>query len=207
MRNDIYLQGTVTALVDTDLVTPQTRDVLKERLERKEIIQPVFFDSETFLVLRAVCNRLLPQPNRKKAVDVAGCLDSILAEGKGNGWRYDKMPADKQAYLTGLYGIDETSIIMFGAAFKLLDETKQDKVLHSIQHNTAEGETWDTMPGHLFFEELLAQLVELYYSHPYAKEEIGEVAMADAKGWQKIGLNELEPHEPKVLNKKVNVIK
>ncbi len=52
-----------------------------------------------------------------------------------------------------------------------------------------------------FFEELLAQIVEIYYSRPEAKEEIGEVAYADAKGWQKIGLNEMEIREPKPLNK------
>ncbi|MEJ7685397.1 MAG: gluconate 2-dehydrogenase subunit 3 family protein [Segetibacter sp.] len=129
----------------------------------------------------------------------------MLAEGKGNGWRYNEMPPDDKAYVTGLYGINETSKIMFGATFKLLDAAKQDQVLISIQDNTAYGKTWETMPSYLFFEELLAQLVEFYFSHPYAKEDIGEVAMADAKGWQKIGLNELEAHEPEALNKKINV--
>lgn len=205
MRNDTYPQGTVSALLDTDLVTSETRNVLKERLERKEITEPSFFDKETFITLHAVCNRLLPQTNLQKAVDLAGCLDSILAEGKGNGWRYNEMPPDDKAHLTGLYGINETSKIMFGSDFTLLDAAKQDHVLRSIQNNNAGGKTWETMPAHLFFEELLAQLAEIYYSHPYTKEEIGEVAMADAKGWQKIGLNELEAHEPELLNKTINV--
>jgi hypothetical protein len=52
------------------------------------------------------------------------------------------------------------------------------------------------VPANKFFEELLASLAELYYSHPLAKEEIGEVAFADKKGWQQIGLNQLESHEP-----------
>lgn len=206
MRNDKYPRGTVRALLHTDLVTSETRQVLNERLEQEETIQPSFFDNETFITLRAVCNRLIPQPDPAATVDLAGCLDSILTEGKGNGWRYDEMPTDDKAHLTGLCGIDETSKIMFGAAFKLLGEAEQDEVLISIQNNTANGKTWKTMPAHLFFEELLAAIVEIFYSHPYAKEQIGEVAMADAKGWQKIGLNELEAREPKVLNKKINVI-
>ncbi len=205
MRNDTYPHGTVSALLDTDLVTFETRQVLKERLEREETIEPSFFNNETFITLRAVCNRLIPQPNSRKAVDVAGCLDSILEEGKGNGWRYNEMPTDNEAFTKGLYGIDETAELMFGEAFQQLDITKQDQVLSSIQNNTADGKTWATIPANLFFEELLAQLTEIYYSHPYAKEEIGEVAMADAKGWQKIGLNELEAHEPKALNKKIDV--
>ncbi|MEJ7685398.1 MAG: hypothetical protein WKG06_47665 [Segetibacter sp.] len=60
MRNDTYPQGTVSALLNTDLVTSETRNVLKERLERKEIIRPSFFDNETFITLRAVCKRLIP---------------------------------------------------------------------------------------------------------------------------------------------------
>ncbi len=205
MRNDIYPRGTVSALLDTDQVTSETRNVIKERLERKAITEPSFFDKETFITLHAVCNRLLPQTNSQKEIDLAGCLDSILAEGKGNGWRYDVMPPDDKAHRTGLYGINETSKIMFGADFTLLEEAKQDEVLHSIQTNNACGKTWETIPAHLFFEELLAQIVELYYGHPYGAEEIGEVAMADAKGWQKIGLNELEAHEPEVLNTTINV--
>lgn len=205
MRNDTYQSGTVTALLNTDLVTSETRSVLKERLEREEKKEPVFFDNETFITLRAVCNRLIPQPDSENLVDLAGCLDSILAEDKGNGWRYNDMPPDTEAYKGGLHGIEETSKIMFGAAFKLLDLAEQDKVLSSIQNKSAAGKTWEIIPANLFFEELLAQLAELYYSHPKAKEEIGEVSMADAKGWQKIGLNELEAHEPKVLNTKMNV--
>jgi gluconate 2-dehydrogenase gamma chain len=206
MRNDKYQPGSVTALLNTDLVTTETRGVLKERLQREAVTNPSFFDKESFITLRAVCNRLIPQPTWEKTVDVAGCLDSILKEGKGDGWRYDKMPPDDNAYTKGLYGVDETSKIIFGAAFKLLDLPSQDNVLTSIQNNTAPGKTWNVIAANLFFEELLAQVVEIYYSHPYAKEDIGEVAMADAKGWTKIGLNELEAHEPKVLNEKIDVI-
>ncbi|MEJ7674657.1 MAG: SDR family oxidoreductase [Chitinophagaceae bacterium] len=36
MRDDHYPPGSVSALLNTDSVTPQTRDVLIERLERKK---------------------------------------------------------------------------------------------------------------------------------------------------------------------------
>lgn len=64
MRNDKYPQGTLSTLLDTSLVTYETREVLKERLVRKEIRKPSFFDNETFTTLRAVCKRLIPQPDR-----------------------------------------------------------------------------------------------------------------------------------------------
>jgi hypothetical protein len=46
---------------------------------------------------------------------------------------------------------------------------------------------------------MLAELTEYYYAHPLAQEEIGYVGMADAHGWTRLGLNELEPREPEPL--------
>ena len=203
MRNDYYPQGTVLALMQTDKITSATRSALQTRIEQKHITEPKFFDAEIFLTLHAVCSRLIPQTEQERMVDLAGCLDGILAEGKGNGWRYDAMPADGKAFTIGLYGINKTSVTMFGESFHLLTAKEQDEVLTSIQSGSATGITWHVIPANLFFEELLAAIVELYYSHPYAKEQIGEVAMADAKGWQKIGLNELEAHEPETLKEKL----
>jgi hypothetical protein len=68
-----------------------------------------------------------------------------------------------------------------------------------VQRGDVEGGVWDTLPAQRFFEELLAEAVECYYSHPLAQEEIGYVGMADAHGWQAISLNRLEPWEPRAV--------
>lgn len=199
MRNDHYPHGTVQALMQTDNVTAITRNALQNRLDRKFITEPKFFNAETFIILRAVCMRLIPQNNPERMIDLAGCLDGILAEGKGNGWRYDAMPPDGKAFIIGLYGINKISVSIYSENFHLLAANEQDKILASVQSGVVTGLTWQIIPAKLFFEDLLAALVELYYSHPFAKEEIGEVSMADAKGWQKIGLNQIEEHEPQTL--------
>ncbi|MEO6001113.1 MAG: gluconate 2-dehydrogenase subunit 3 family protein [Chitinophagaceae bacterium] len=199
MRNDFYPEGTVRALLNTGLITPATHDVLTGRLANQEVLTPIFFSKENFVTLTTVCKRLIPQLSAGRQVDLPGIMDRQLASGTGNGWRYASMPADGQAMLKGLYGIDETATIMFGKAYRFLDSELQDEVLHAIQSGVVLGVTWQSLPARLFFEELLAILAELYYSHPLAKEEIGEVSMADAKGWSKIGLNELEDHEPRSI--------
>lgn len=200
MRNDQYPSGTVRSLLQTDFVTPPTRRVLQERLEQEAVMTPRFFDLYSFVTLGAVCARLIPQPKREKPVDLAGLLDEQLATSSGNGWRYDEMPPDNQAFRNGLVGVEQTAKAMFGKPFQLLNAMEQNKVLRAIQAGEASGATWQIIPARLFFEELLAVLVELYYSHPLAQEEIGEVAMADAKGWRTIGLNERQAPEPEALN-------
>ena len=201
MRNDFYPQGTVTALLKTDLINPATRSVLVGRLMKQDVVKPLFFNEKNFMTLTAVCKRLVPQPSLRQQVDLPGMLDQQFFSGAGNGWRYASMPADGEAVLKGLDGIDETATIMFGKAYHFLEVEQQDEVLRAIQSGVALGATWESMPAILFFEELLTMSVELYYSHPLAKDEIGEVSMADGKGWNKVGLNEREDHEPGPIQK------
>lgn len=204
MTSKTYPHGTVRALVDTDFVTPATREVLKSRLMPDDVppshvLKPRFFDAEAFDTLRAACARLIPQADRQRPVDLAGALDERLAEGKCDGWRYSRMPPDGEAYRRGLNGLNESARAMFGMAFCELDASGQDAVLLAVQRDEAQGQTWESVPARHFFEELLAELSEGYYSDPLTQEEIGYVGFADAHGWNAIGLNELEAHEPRAI--------
>ena len=193
MEQSPYPSGTVRSLLETSQVTPKTRDVLKARLAEEPVLKPSFFDTESFEILRSVGDRLIAQSH---GIDLAGALDRRLATGTGDGWRYNTMPPDSIAHQSGLAGVEESARILFGRGFVVLSESEQDRVLTAIQQGKAPGKTWETLPSVRYFEELLVELTETYYSHPLAQEEIGYVGMADAKGWQAIGLNQLEPWEP-----------
>ena len=69
----------------------------------------------------------------------------------------------------------------------------------SVELVHVRGGVWDTVPPVRWFEEMLAELVECYYSHPLAQEDIGYVGMADAPGWPALGLDVLDPREPRPL--------
>ncbi len=204
MTNDHYPTGSVRTLLQTDLVKPTTQAVLKDRFQKEKRIVPVFFDAKNFETLTSVCMRLIPQHDCAEVVDLPGLLDEQLSAGTGKGWRFNQMPDDKIVYTTGLYGINETAELMYNEKFIDLTEAGQDEVLVKVQSGNATGKTWKQMPSRLFFEELLTLLTELYYSHPLAKEEIGEVAFADGKGWLNIGLNEHEVHEPLSIKNKAD---
>jgi gluconate 2-dehydrogenase gamma chain len=204
MTTKTYPRGTVRALVETDFVTEATREVIKSRLAPDDAPSPAdskprFFDAETFETLRAACARLIPQADRARPVDLAGAVDERLADGRCDGWRYSQMPPDGEAHRRGLHGLNESARAMFGMAFYELDASGQDEILLAVQRNQAQGQTWETLPAHRFFEELLAELTECYYSDPSAQDEIGYAGFADAHGWQALGLNELEAHEPRAV--------
>jgi hypothetical protein len=146
--------------------------------------------------MAAASARLIPQPRRERPIDLAGGLDARLASGAGDGWRYAKMPADGEMYALGALGLEQCARATFAQGFAELPGAEQDAVLLAVQSGKAEGAIWAEMDPVCYFEELLAILVDIYYAHPLALEEIGYAGMADAHGWQAIGLDERESHEP-----------
>lgn len=193
-----YPDGTVRALLDTELVTDATRAALQARLNAPPY-EPQFLEPATYDLLRAVAACLFPQPDRPEPIELAPSVDQRLAAGRSDGWRYDTMPPDREAYRLGLGGINQAAQALFQQDFRALSSEQQDSILQLIQEEKAPGEAWQTVPAARFFEELLAELTEYYYAHPLAQEEIGYVGMADAPGWTRLGLNELEPREPEPL--------
>lgn len=191
----LYPPGTVRALIESDLVTPPTRRALSLRMRRPSA-RPRFFEPHAFAVMRAACDRLIPQPERERPIDLAGALDCRLAEGEGDGWRYARMPRDPDMHVMGAAGLDQSAQALFGCGFAQALGIERDAVLGAVQSGEAVGAIWAELDAACYFEELLALLVDIYYAHPLSLEEIGYVGMADGHGWQAIGLGEREAHEP-----------
>lgn len=191
-----YPAGTVRRLLDTNRVTAPTRAALRERMDKPPRTAPQALDEHAFATLRAACDRLIPQHHRELPINLAGALDERLADDTGDGWRYAALPPDADAYRQGLQGLDERAQSLFGSVFVALDGAQQDAVLQALQDGRATDGVWAALPAERFFEELLADLVQLYYSDPISQEEIGYVGMADAQGWSVLGLNAAEAWEP-----------
>ena len=195
-NSPIYPPGSIHMLIESDLVTPPTREALRARLRTPAVVVPRFFSAAAFETVCAVCDRLIPQAEHPRPIDLAGTLDTRLADGEGDGWRFAVMPPDALMHAMGLDGIDQAATAMFGGAFSGLPDADQDAVLSAVQAGRAQGSIWGAMEAVLYFEELLALVTDIYFSHPLASEEIGYAGMADAHGWQAIGLDEREAHEP-----------
>ncbi|OON68181.1 gluconate 2-dehydrogenase subunit 3 family protein [Hymenobacter sp. CRA2] len=194
-----YPAGTVRALLATPHVSEPTRAALEARLMAPPYT-PQFFDADTYALLQAVCRRLLPQPDRPTdAIELAAGIDERLLTGRADGWRYDVLPPDREAYRLGLGGIQQVAQAQFQRDFLRLTEEEQDAVLTAVQSGNPPGDVWLKVDAGRFFEELLAEATILYYCHPLAQEEIGYVGSADLPAWTRIGLNEREDREPEAV--------
>ncbi len=185
-------------LLPTDHVSAATRAALTQRLAETEqalTYEPQFFAPETYQLLVAVAARLFPQPERPVPIPVAMDVDQRLAKGGSDGWRYDALPPDREAYRMGLGGIEQIAHALFKADFEQLSGNQQDEVIQALASGNPPGEVWQTLAASRFFEEMLAELTTIYYAHPWAQDEIDYTGYADLPAWTKIGLNEKEPRE------------
>ncbi|MEJ7829696.1 MAG: gluconate 2-dehydrogenase subunit 3 family protein [Segetibacter sp.] len=182
-------QQKMDALLSSDLVTEPTRKALLERVE-KAFGKNKFFNDYSFNLLSVICDLLVDQDSQHRVVNIAFFIDERLTNKTCDGWRYNSMPPDDIMYKIGLEGIDETASEIFGRKFIALKKEEQIKVLNAIQKGNVVSDIWTKLPPAIFFEELLAETAEIFFSYPLVQADIDYVGMADAKGWSKIGLNE-----------------
>src|SRR5919206_2226877 len=120
----------------------QTREVVRRRLE--EVPEIRFFTDAEARTLAAVAERIVPQPDRDEAekIPIVPWIDEKLYEDRRDGYRYEKLPPQREAWRLGLKGIDETAQALFdGKAFCDLDPLSQDVVLSHVERGDAPGAT------------------------------------------------------------------
>lgn len=162
----------------------QTRRVVRKRIEE---VPPVrFFNEEEARTLAAVAERIVPQPDRGEGekVPIVPWIDEKLLKDESDGYRYEELPPQREAWRLGLSGIDETAQALFdGKSFIGLDPLSQDVVLTHLARGDAPGSAWEQMPAARFFKSVLCiTVVKTYYSHPLAWNEIGYNGPSSPRG-------------------------
>ena len=106
-----------------------TQDVVSERIEK---IPPIrFFSPEEAAVLDAVIDRVLPQDDRseERTIPILPVVDERLYNNSLNGFRYEDMPPDQEAYRLGIKAIDDMARSRYGQPFVELTVHRQELLL------------------------------------------------------------------------------
>lgn len=184
--------------LESDYLTPPTREVLQKRLDHVGI--PQFFDAGSFQLLSIVCDLLMDQDSKERIVEIAIFIDGRLFKNISDGWRYDCLPPDRMLYQQGLKNIEASSKKQYQKEFLELQKPQHLELLSNIQKGNVDDEIWKNINPMLFFEEVLAEATAIFFSHPIVQTRIHYVGMADAKGWTKLKLNEVEKPETDITN-------
>ena len=154
--------------------------------------------------LRDLADRVVPQTGR--SIDLAARLDAQLAAGKGDGWRFSDLPSDREAYAQALDDL---------AGFGALPGQEKDALLNWVAAGefVGRGDPDDNHQGSPalsanqmkhWFEDLRADLVRLWLSHPATLARIGFDGFANGgdgprkQGFQRLAADERESWEPLV---------
>jgi Gluconate 2-dehydrogenase subunit 3 len=174
-----------------------TRDVVTMRVERTPPIR--YFTPEGAKFWRAVFDHLIPQYDRTpdRRIPIIEPLDERLYQNKGIGYRYESMPPDREAYRLGEEAINAEATQSYGGAFLDLPQRQQDLVLQTIHDKkpSAAAAIWKRMSVGRFWQLLMQDAVEGYYSHPWAWDEIGFGGPAYPRAYTRLERGEPEPWE------------
>lgn len=175
----------------------QTRAVIAKRLHQVPSRQ--FFDELQYKTLEAVCDRVVPQPERgaKDKVPIAPWLDAKLQKNETNGTQYVPLPPQRECWQRGIDGIETEAQVRFRRSFHVLDPVEQDILLRALVNGEAEAPNWgEHFPSQTFMRKvLLPNIVEIYYAHPAAWSEIGFGGPASPRGYLRLYINRRDPWE------------
>ncbi len=174
-----------------------TRDVIEQRLAPPKPLR--FFTPAEATTMDAVLNRVLPQEDRLPArrIPLLPVLDTRLFTNRIEGYRYEDMPSDQQAYRWAAEAMEAMAKEAYSIAFAELSVTSQELLLQSLHDGEpiAAKELWKRMNVDRFWTMLVSDACSAYYAHPWAWNEVGFGGPAYPRGYMRLEEGEAEPWE------------
>jgi hypothetical protein len=120
-------------------------------------------------------------------------VDSRLAAGETDGWRYADMPEDGQAWRDTLACLDADADRRCGTSFADAPGTDQKALLQAVQD--LKSADWHGLPAAHVWSLWTRYACTAFYAHPFAWAEIGFPGPAYPRGYKNAGVGKLEPFE------------
>ena len=141
----------------------------------------------------------MPQDDREAAhrIPLLPALDERLAANKIEGYRYEDMPSDQEAYRLGARAFQAMAREQYGAPFAELTVTSQEQLLQSLADGEPAGakDLWAQMNVKRFWTLLVSDACSAYYAHPWSWNEVGYGGPAYPRGYMRLENGEPEPWE------------
>jgi hypothetical protein len=165
-----------------------TRSVVETRLRPRE--SRSFFSEEEEATCRPLLDRLLGNDEEPR-IAVFEQLDRRLALGMTDGFRYDDMPPDADAWRMSLRELEKYAREHTGRSFHDLDADRQEALLAGLQ----DAESLGRLPMKRLWSVWLRYACAAFYSHPDSWSEIGFGGPAYPRGYKNLGVDRREPWE------------
>ncbi len=180
------------ALAQADQWDQVTAGIVLARLALPKMLS--FFTAAEVAVAAPLLDLLLAQDTDPK-VPVLALIDTRLATGETDGWHYDDMPEDAQAWRDTLAGLDSDARSRYDTGYAALTVARQARLLQDVQDLADRAQHWRDWPAAHVWSLWTRYACTAFYSHPWAWNEIGFSGPAYPRGYLNHGINAREHFE------------
>jgi hypothetical protein len=153
-----------------------------------------YFTPRQVGIAQPMLDLLLGQDGEPR-VPVLALIDARLAAGETDGWHYDDMPEDGQAWRGSLAHLDGDAQTRHDTGYAALGRADQARLLQDVQDLASSGRSWHDVPAKHVWSMWTRYACAAFYSHPWAWNEIGFSGPAYPRGYLNAGINAREKWE------------
>ena len=155
-----------------------------------------FFSADEIAVATPLFDILLAQDTEPR-VPALELVDARLAAGETDGWHYDDLPPDTEAWRTTLAMLDTDAAQRHPGArgFSDLSTADQREMVRTVADLAGRSATWQRWSAAHVWSLWTRYACTAFYSHPWAWNEIGFPGPAYPRGYLNPGVNAREHWE------------
>jgi hypothetical protein len=170
----------------------RTRALLIDRVEHPPAIR--FFDSAEAATIGTLLDVFLGQRDEPKVPAVA-YLDAKLYEGRSEGYRHVSLPDDRALWRVIARGLDEAAAQHGSRSFVDATATLREQLVGQFADGTLSSPIWEGLDQKLAWSVVTGHMVEAFWSHPWAWNEMGFPGPAYPRGYARLGADQRERWE------------
>ncbi len=168
---------------------PVTADLITGRIGPPPVVR--FFTQAEQACATVLLNQLTGQDDEPLGVPVMEMVDARLAAGETDGWHYEDLPEDGQAWRETLGYLDQDAHARCGTSFADAPEHDRMALIAAVR----DGKEWHGMPAPRVWSLWTRYACTALYAHPAAWSEMGFPGPAYPRGYKNPGVDKLEPFE------------
>ena len=153
-----------------------------------------FFTPQEVGIAEPMLDLLLGQDGEPH-IPVLSMIDERLSTGETDGWHFDDLPEDGQAWRDTLAHLDADAHERHGIGFAGLGTVDQERLLDDVQKLATSGGSWHSVTAKHVWSLWTRYANAAFYSHPWAWNEIGFSGPAYPRGYLNPGINAREKWE------------